>query len=101
MSSRSRASFVRYVNNRKYHMKELKKWLKGCKTLRDSIKDYIQEETLDRVNKSISVAKFWKKINSLLPLLKIIHYPVTQGCINRGLFRTGFKPVYAQLAKTS
>ncbi|CAB4412485.1 unnamed protein product [Rhizophagus irregularis] len=48
--------------------KELKKWLKGCKTLRDSIKDYIQEETLDRDNniidcypiRSISVAKFWK-----------------------------------------
>ncbi|CAB5185791.1 unnamed protein product [Rhizophagus irregularis] len=30
--------------------KKLKKWLKGCKNLRDSIKDYIQEETLDRVN---------------------------------------------------
>ncbi|RGB31028.1 hypothetical protein C1646_764588 [Rhizophagus diaphanus] len=59
MSSRSRASFVRYVNNRKYHMRakftkgihENLKNVKGCKTLRDSIKDYIQEETLGRDNK--------------------------------------------------
>ncbi|GBC38060.1 hypothetical protein RIR_jg4428.t1 [Rhizophagus irregularis DAOM 181602=DAOM 197198] len=59
----------------------------GCKNLRDSIKDYIQEETLDRVNKtskrSISLSRdaptksvyFFRSVPSIL-LASSICYPI-------------------------
>ncbi|CAB4412486.1 unnamed protein product [Rhizophagus irregularis] len=45
--------------------KELKKWLKGCKTLRDSIKDYIQEETLDRDNNILLASSIVTRLGAM------------------------------------